>query len=125
MIDAATLGLSPVAGTYAVAVTSSIAVELSALVKETSSNGGNLPERYKKRAYPIFRTLFAFIVAGPLAVLIVDELSKSAFLAALYVGGSAPLIFDRIASGITKFGDKQSDLYLEKIGAETAYRSTP
>ena len=67
---------------YVIAVFSSLAVELLALIREAAANEGNLPARYKRWAFPISRIAFALIAAGPLAI-ILDAQSKAA---ALYVG---------------------------------------
>ena len=100
MIDPASLGVPPLVATYGVGVLASLAVELAAVVRETAVTGGTLPERYKHVAYPFFRIAWAFVGAGGLSAVIVDQMSPTAMITALYVGGAAPLIFDRLASGI-------------------------
>jgi hypothetical protein len=83
---------------YVIAVLSSLGVELLALIREISANNGHLPVRYKGWAFPVGRILFALIAAGPLAI-VLDAQSK---VAAFYIGISAPLIFDRLAAGVTE-----------------------
>jgi hypothetical protein len=100
MIDPASLGLPPLAATYGVGVLGSLAVELGALVRESAVNGGKLPDRYRRLAHPFFRIAFAFVGAGGLSAIMVDQSSPTAMITALYVGIAAPLIFDRVASGI-------------------------
>jgi hypothetical protein len=86
-------GLPPIVAVYAVAVLGSLAIELAAPPS---------PERYRTISYPVFRILFAFVAAGPLAVLLSARTDWNAF----YVGLTAPLIFDRAAAGIkTNNGD--------------------
>lgn len=100
MIDPASLGVPPLVAIYGAGVLSSLAVELAAVMRETAVNNGAVPMRFKRPAYLLFRVAFAFIGAGTLAAVIVDQQSQTAMIAALYVGGAAPLIFDRVASGI-------------------------
>lgn len=82
--------------TYGAAVVGSFGVELAALVRDLSLSDGVLPRRYRTYSYPIFRVLFAFLAAGPLALMLEPHSALTAF----YVGVSAPLIYDRAASGI-------------------------
>jgi hypothetical protein len=89
-------GLPQIVAVYLIAVLGSIAIELAALVKETGAAQGKLPERYRTVTYPTFRVLFAFVAAGPLAVIRSARTDLNAF----YIGLTAPLIFDRVAAGI-------------------------
>ncbi len=95
------LGVSANVAIYLIAVLGSVAVELAALVRELGANDGVLPKRYRTRSYPFFRLLFAFVAAGPLALLLAAQTDWNAF----YVGLSAPLIFDRAAAGIKLNGE--------------------
>ena len=90
---------------YAIATFGSLGVELTALVRDLAANDGRLPRRYKRVAYPTARVLFAFIAAGPLAILLSAETALSAF----YIGATAPLIFDRLAAGIQPIGGGKDD----------------
>lgn len=102
---AASIGVGPITLIYLTGVFGSLAVELAALVRELAASQGQLPAQYKTWSYPIFRVLFAFLAAGALAVV----LEAKTLVAALYIGISAPLIFDRVASGV-----KKNDLYTEQ-----------
>lgn len=88
------------AAVYITAAVSSVGVELSALVRELAVNEGVLPKRYKNKTFLIVRGCFAFLAAGPLAII----LGAHGLLMAFYVGVSAPLIFDRAAAGIKENG---------------------
>ena len=81
---------------YASSVAGSLGIELAALLRNLSASDGQLPAKYKTLSYPIFRVLFAFIGAGPLAVM----MDARTGLIAFYIGISAPLIYDRAAAGI-------------------------
>ena len=94
------LGLSTKIAFYISAVFGSGAVELAALLRDVTANKGQLPDKYRTRAYPIVRIMFAFLAAGPLAIL----LSAASDWNAFYVGVTAPLIFDRAAAGIQPNG---------------------
>jgi hypothetical protein len=101
MIDLSIVGItSKDVPIYFAAVIGSLGVELGALVRDSASIGGHLPEKYKKFTYPTFRVLFAFFAAGSLAVF----LEAPSRISALYMGAAAPLIFDRLAAGIKPNG---------------------
>lgn len=85
---------------YLIAVFFSLATEMFALLRDLGDNDGVLPKRYRTRSYPIVRIGFAFLGAGPIAVV----LGAQSAIVAAYMGISAPLIFDRVAAGL-KLGD--------------------
>jgi hypothetical protein len=80
---------------YAFGVLGSIIAEVTALLRAIAANNKTLPKGYYTIAYVIVRTLFALIVAGPFAAL----LAQAAWTA-VYVGITAPLVYDRVAAGI-------------------------
>jgi hypothetical protein len=90
---------------YAISVFGSLGVEFSALIRDITASHGRLPDRYKRIPYPVARILFAFAIAGPLALF----LSAFDTLTALYIGASAPLFFDRLAAGIQPVGGGHDD----------------
>lgn len=81
-------------------------VELSALLRDMAAGNWELPKRYRSVAFIVARVLFAF-VAGALVVI----LGAPTPLIALYMGASAPVLIDRLMSGL-KPANGQSD----KIG---------
>jgi hypothetical protein len=90
------LGISPTLSAYLVASLGSLMVEVGAVVRQTAADDGYLPKRYKRLTFPLFRIAFAFLGAGPLAIFF----GVPSELMALYVGVSAPLLYDRLAAGI-------------------------
>jgi hypothetical protein len=80
---------------YGIAAGGSLGVELLAFVREISTTG-RVPIRYRQPWFVLGRVLFAVVAAGPLAI-ILDATSK---VSALYIGISAPLIYDRLAAGM-------------------------
>jgi hypothetical protein len=57
---------------------------------------------YKKPFYIFIRAMFALFVAGPLPII----LEAPSWFSAAYIGASAPVVMDRLASGA--FGIKAS-----------------
>ena len=82
---------------YAMGAFGSLAIECATLVRDLGEADGVLPPRYRRWSYPIVRALFVFFAAAPLAVI----LDAQSIAAAFYIGVSAPVIYDRLASGIT------------------------
>ncbi|MGJ0426632.1 hypothetical protein [Methylocystis sp.] len=74
----------------------SAAVEFSSMMKASLSENGNCPDLYKKPFYILARAAFGLVFAAPLSVF----LQANSILTAVYVGASAPLIFDKLASGV-------------------------
>jgi len=74
----------------------SAAVEFTSMIKSTLVIDGDCPPLYKKPFYILARAGFALFIAAPLPTL----LGATSILTAIYIGASAPLIFDRLASGI-------------------------
>lgn len=87
--------LEPVTA-YAIGVLGSIGVEVAAALKLTAEHGGACPPIYKRPFYVVMRCTFALIAAGPLPVL----MDAASWLAAFYLGISAPVVFDRLARGL-------------------------
>jgi hypothetical protein len=81
--------------TYVYGVIGSIGVELAAALKGASDNDGSLPAKYHKPVFVILHALFA-LVAGTVPV----ALGATNMWSAIYLGASAPLIFDRAARGL-------------------------
>ncbi len=94
------LGFWPTVTFYSIAVFASLAIELTALLRDVSANNGVIPDRYRTVAFPLIRLAFAFLAAGPLAII----LGSASVAAAFYIGATAPLIFDRAAAGIKYSG---------------------
>lgn len=88
---------------YLYGVLGSGLVEIAAFVKSVADNEGELPSRYKKLPYIITRLIFP-CAAG--AVPFAFEATKP--LVAVYLGASAPIIIDRLASGILPVKDGDS-----------------
>jgi hypothetical protein len=84
---------------YSIAVMGSIAVEIAALVRDTTASEGRIPQRYKSIFYIAARILFAIVCAGPLAFLLNEGNAGHTDLMSFYIGVSAPLIYDRMAAG--------------------------
>lgn len=72
------------------------AVEFTSMTKATLAHNGNCPELYRKPFYVAARATFAVVFAAPLPIL----LGAASILSAFYIGASAPVIFDKLASGI-------------------------
>ena len=70
-------------------------MELAAALKGASDNEGSLPPKYHKPVFIILHALFA-LVAGTVPV----ALGATNMWSAIYLGASAPLIFDRAARGL-------------------------
>ena len=84
-----------VSDTYVSGVLGSVGVEVGAALTAASNNEGSLPRKYHKPVFLILRGVFA-LIAGAIPV----ALSAQNMWAALYLGASAPVIFDRAASGL-------------------------
>jgi len=80
---------------YWFGVLGSAAVELAAALQAAGANDGALPAKYHKPLFLVLRALFA-LVAGTVPI----ALSAQNLWSALYLGASAPLIFDRAARGL-------------------------
>lgn len=74
----------------------SAAVEFSSMMKATLAENGNCPDLYKKPFYVLARAILGIVFAAPLPVL----LDANSMLTAIYMGASAPLIIDKLASGV-------------------------
>ena len=81
---------------YVSGVLGSLGVELAACLAATVKGGGKWPPIYKRPFYLVVRTVFALTAAGLLPV----YLAASSGLSALYLGASAPLVWDRLARGL-------------------------
>jgi hypothetical protein len=79
---------------YSAAAMGSIAVELTAMIRDIAENEGRLPARYRRWVYPVFRAFLALVVAGPMAIV----LDARSTVFALYVGACSPVLFDRFAA---------------------------
>lgn len=98
-------GFERVLPTYFLGVFGAITIEFAAVLRDVAENSGRSPPLYRKWSYVTLRLLFAFVAAGPLAVIFTSgESPWSAF----YVGATAPLVFDRVASGIPSEADNKS-----------------
>jgi hypothetical protein len=84
-----------VADTYAYGVIGSIGVEVAAAVQGAANNDGSLPLKYHKPLFVALRIVFA-LIAGTVPV----ALAATNLWSAIYLGASAPLIFDRAARGL-------------------------
>jgi hypothetical protein len=84
---------------YLFGVLGSAIAELMGLWRAISANNRKIPNGYYTRAYVIVRILIAVVAAGTFAYL----LAEIAWTA-LYVGITAPLIYDRVAAGIQDNG---------------------
>lgn len=85
------LGLTP----YWAGVIGSAAVEFITLMRAATKLDGHMPARYKRPAYVIVRIANPF-VCGTLPM-IMDAATP---LIAFYLGGSAPLVLDKLAEGV-------------------------
>ena len=81
---------------YLIGVLGSLAIELAAALKLSTSMGGTCPPIYKQPFYILARLSFAFIAAGTLPVMMQAQSHWSAF----YLGATAPIVFDRLAKGL-------------------------
>jgi hypothetical protein len=81
---------------YVVGLFGSLAVEVSSALKQTLELHGACPPLYKKPFYLVIRVIFAFFIAAPLPIIF----DATSWVAALYMSASAPIILDRLASGI-------------------------
>jgi hypothetical protein len=86
---------------YLIGIFGNIAVEIAAALRQTLALDGRCPPLYKKPFYIFIRAAFAFFVAGPLPII----LDASSWFSAAYIGASAPVVIDRLASGA--FGKHQ------------------
>jgi hypothetical protein len=80
---------------YFVGFFANTAVEITAALRQSLALNGACPPLYKKPFYIVMRVAFAIFVAGPLPVL----MGPSTVVSALYIGASAPVVVDRLASG--------------------------
>lgn len=80
---------------YWTGVLGSVAVEVVAAFKACVEIDGRCPERYKKPFYLLIRTALAF-ASGALPAFMHAQNALTAF----YLGGSAPLVLDRMAKGL-------------------------
>jgi hypothetical protein len=76
-------------------VLGSVLVEVAALTKGVADCGGSWPDKYRKAPTVIMKIIFPFF-AG--AIPIIFEAANA--LTAVYLGASAPIIIDRLASGV-------------------------
>ncbi len=91
------LGIPVWAAHYAWGVIGSLGVEFVAAAKAAADKSGAIPDVYKSPFYVMTRVGVAFVAAGPLAV----AFQAANAYSALYMGASAPLIFDRLQRGLT------------------------
>jgi hypothetical protein len=84
---------------YLLGVLGSVISEVTALLRAISANNRRIPTGYYTRAYIVVRTLFAFVVAGSFAALLAQNPWT-----AVYIGITAPLLYDRVAAGIQDKG---------------------
>lgn len=94
---AAGLGVAP---EYLAGVLGSIGAEVAAALLTMKANDGRLSPHHRSPVYLVLHTVFAVVAAGPLALL----LRTGSLPAALYVGATAPLIFDKLGRGIRPDG---------------------
>lgn len=80
---------------YLWGVFGSIAIEIATIYQSVRQNDGVLQAPFTKPAYIIFRIMLA-LIAGVIPVIA----NVSTALAAVYMGASAPLYFDRISRGL-------------------------
>jgi hypothetical protein len=80
---------------YWCGVLGSAGVELAAALQAASANEGIFPPKYKKWTFLLFRGIFA-LIAGVVPI----ALDAQNIWSAIYLGASAPLIFDRAARGL-------------------------
>ncbi len=71
------------------------AVEVYAALRYAILHNGKCPPLYKKPFYVMIRVFFSLCVAAPLP----HFLGADTLLSAVYIGASAPLIIERMASG--------------------------
>jgi hypothetical protein len=90
---------------YAVGFLGSTAVELAAALRLARELDGRCPKMYKEPFYLFIRAMFAFGVAGPLPIL----LGATTLYIAFYIGASAPIVVDRLASGSSPGVEPKSD----------------
>jgi hypothetical protein len=89
---------------YIAGLFGSAAVEFWAMLKAISEADGHLPARYKRCAYVFSRAVFSTVFAAPLPIL----LSSETFISAFYIGASAPLFFDKLATGAAIANGKEA-----------------
>jgi hypothetical protein len=88
---------------YCYGVVGSLGVELAAAVTAASANEGVLPLKYKRPVFLLLRFVFAFVAGSvPLA------LDAANMWSAIYLGASAPLVFDRAARGLDPTDNKEA-----------------
>lgn len=79
---------------YLYGVLGSLGVELAAALTAAGNNGA-FPAKYHNKMFLLLRFVFAFF-AGSVSL----ALDAQSMWSALYLGASAPLIFDRAARGL-------------------------
>lgn len=80
---------------YCWGVFGSLAVEVGAAMTAMASNDGDVPAKYRKKGFLFTRLVFAFMAgAVPFA------LDAQNIWSAIWLGASAPLVFDRAARGL-------------------------
>lgn len=82
---------------YIWGVAGSVGVELVAAAKAAADEHGAVPQVYKSLFYVGARISVALVAAGPLAV----AFQAANPYSALYIGASAPIIFDRLQRGLS------------------------
>ena len=80
---------------YIWGVIGSIGVELITVLAATVANEGKCPLMYRQPFYIALRTAVAFVAAGALPV----GMHAANTWSALYLGASAPLVYDRLQRG--------------------------
>jgi hypothetical protein len=80
---------------YLWGVFGSFAIEIATIYQSVRQNDGVLQAPFTRPAYIVFRILLA-LIAG-----VIPEIANvTTALAAVYMGASAPLYFDRISRGL-------------------------
>jgi hypothetical protein len=87
---------------YFIGIFGNLSVEIAAALRLTLELDGRCTPIYKKPFYIFIRAMFALFVAGPLPII----LDAPSWFSAAYIGASAPVVMDRLASGA--FGIKAS-----------------
>jgi hypothetical protein len=99
---------------YGYGVLGSLGVELAAALATAGNNGGAFPEKYHSMYFLFWRGVFAFMAGSvPLA------LDAQNMWSAIYLGASAPLIFDRAARGL----DSDNSSHAKQPSANTPSNS--
>ncbi|MER9890029.1 hypothetical protein NKJ48_31080 [Mesorhizobium sp. M0114] len=88
---------------YCFGVLGSIGVELAAALTAASANDGLIPPKYKKPMFVGLRLVFAFIAGS-----VPYALDAQNAWSAIYLGASAPLVFDRAARGLDPADKKEA-----------------